>query len=307
LAQGMDTSLTRPVPPAVNQQIAAKLRQAADLLAQQEANPYRTAAFRRAADTLDELNRSVADLVEREGPIGLQALPGIGGALAAAILEMIETGRWAQLERLRGAVNPEQLFLTVPGLGPQLARRIHDVLHVDTLEDLEVAAHDGRLETVPGIGTRRLQALRAALAEVLGRVRGRATWWRHSTLPEPPVEVILDVDREYRERSAAGELRTLAPKRFNPHHVAWLPILHTQRGPWHFTALFSNTARAHELGRTKDWVVMYYDDGDHQERQCTVVTETHGALVGRRVVRGREAECRELASRQLNQVAGVYV
>jgi DNA polymerase (family X) len=71
-----------------------------------------------------------------------------------------------------------------------------------------------------------------------------------------------------------------------------LPVLHTERDIWHFTALYSNTARAHELGRTDDWVVVYYYDGDHQEGQCTGVTETHGALAGNRVVRGREFEGR---------------
>ena len=33
-------------------------------------------------------------------------------------------------------------------------------------------------------------------------------------------------------------------------------------------------------------------DDAHAEGQCTVVSETHGPLAGRRVVRGREAECR---------------
>lgn len=65
------------------------------------------------------------------------------------------------------------------------------------------------------------------------------------------------------------------------------------RDPWHFTALFSNTARAHELNRTRDWVVIYFYDDDHDEGQHTVVTETSGRLKGRRVVRGREAECRD--------------
>jgi putative hydrolase len=60
-------------------------------------------------------------------------------------------------------------------------------------------------------------------------------------------------------------------------------------------ALYSNTARAHELGRTGDWVVVvvYFYDDHHQEGQRTIVTETHGPLAGRRVVRGHEAECGE--------------
>jgi hypothetical protein len=76
------------------------------------------------------------------------------------------------------------------------------------------------------------------------------------------------------------------------HTGRWSQLLHTQRDAWHFTVLFSNTARAHELHRTHDWVVMYFYENDHQEGQRTVVTETHGPLLGKRVVRGREAECR---------------
>ena len=60
-------------------------------------------------------------------------------------MEMVTTGRWSQLERLQGAVQPEQLFQTLPGIGPELAARIHEALHVDTLEALELAAHDGSL------------------------------------------------------------------------------------------------------------------------------------------------------------------
>jgi hypothetical protein len=57
--------------------------------------------------------------------------------------------------------------------------------------------------------------------------------------------------------------------------------------------LFSNTARAHELGKTGDWVLIFYERGQ-QVGQCTVVTERRGLMTGKRVVRGREAECRSL-------------
>jgi hypothetical protein len=113
----------------------------------------------------------------------------------------------------------------------------------------------------------------------------------------PGAATLLDIDREYREKAAAGTLRTIAPRRFNPEGKAWLPVLHTRRGPWHFTVLYSNTARAHELGRTHDWVVVYFYDDDHREGQHTIVTETQGPLAGQRVVRGREAECAQLPTK----------
>jgi putative hydrolase len=271
----------------LNQRVAERLREAAELLEQQQANPFRVSAYRRAAQTVAGLDEDVAALLEREGIEGLDALPGIGSVLAQAIAQMVRTGRWAQLERLRGAVAPEQLFQSIPGFGPELARRIHEHLDVDTLEALELAAHDGRLEQVPGIGPRRAAMLRATLAGMLARTRST----RGRQAFEPGVDLLLDVDREYREKADRSALPRIAPRRFNPTGEAWLPILHTERGDWRFTALFSNSALAHELGRVRDWVVIYFHQDSGPEGQRTVVTETRGPLAGRRVVRGRESEC----------------
>jgi hypothetical protein len=161
-------------------------------------------------------------------------------------------------------------------------------LGLTTLEELESAAHDGRLDALPGFGAKRVAAVIDALHRRLGRVGGR---FPMSTLP-PPIGELLDVDREYRTSAKAGRLPRIAPRRFNPERRAWLPVLHTSRGPRQYTALFSNTAQAHRLGRTGDWVVIY-GDGDREEHQATVVTARTGPLRGHRVVRGREAECAE--------------
>ncbi|HEY7511372.1 MAG TPA: helix-hairpin-helix domain-containing protein [Vicinamibacteria bacterium] len=276
--------------PATNQQVADKLLECAVLLEQQAASPFRVRAYRRAAAALERSAEDVHALLRREGRAGLQRLPGIGPSIAAAIEEMLRTGRWSQLHRLRGTLDPPRLFRAVPGLGPVLAARLHDRLQVDTLEALEVAAHDGRLADVPGVGERRAAVIRAGLQALLGRPRAAPRGPRR----EPPVALLLDVDAEYRRRAARGDLPRIAPRRFNPAGEAWLPVLHTERGRWRFTALFSNTARAHDLGRTRDWVVVYFQRGSGPEGQRTVVTERHGTLLGRRVVRGREADCAAL-------------
>jgi hypothetical protein len=274
-----------------NQQIAQRLRELAEILQAQKANPFRVGAYRKAAESLERFSGNLGELFQSEGRAGLDELPGVGPGIAAAIAEMLETGRWAQLERLRGRLDPATLFQTVPGIGPELAQRIHGVLGVETLEALEVACHDGRLAEVPGVGPRRATTIRAALADILDRSRLRRRERTISTR-EPPVDVLLDVDREYLDKVKGGKLATIAPRRFNPEGKAWLPVLHTAREGWHFTALFSNTARAHELGRTRDWVVLYFYDDHHAESQRTVVTEQRGPLAGRRVIRGREPECR---------------
>jgi hypothetical protein len=269
----------------LNATVAARLDEVAALLDQQGANPFRVAAYRRGAETLRAHGESVDELLKREGLEGLEKLPGIGESLARSIRTLLQSGSLPILERLRGESAPEKLLITVPGIGPKLAERLHDELGIDSLEDLEVAAFDGRLKNLAGLGEKRLAGIRDVMARRLGRIRLPAP-------PEaaPPVSELLEVDREYREKAGAGKLRLIAPRRFNPRGEAWLPVLHTRPDEAEYTALFSNTALAHRLGRTRDWVVLYRDGGNG-ERAYTVVTATQGRLKGLRVVRGREAEC----------------
>jgi DNA polymerase (family X) len=269
-----------------NTLVADALGEAATLLAQQKADQFRVSAYRNAAKTVRGLPEDVAKIAAR-GTDALDALPHIGKSVASAIMELTTTGRWGQLERMRGTTYPELLFQNIPGIGPTFANLIHEHLHVDTLEALEAASHDGRLETVPGIGERRGKIIRQSLTNILGR---RSIVSDQRTIIPPPIDMVLDVDREYCQKAKAGELKLIAPKRFNPEGKAWLPILHTTRGPWHFTALYSNTARAHDLGKTADWVLIFYASDYQVEDQYTVVTETSGPLKGQRVVRGREKD-----------------
>lgn len=278
------------MPNATNRLIAERLNEYADILEQQKANQFRVMAYRRAARTLVNLNEDLSALYQRGGTPALVELEGVGAGIASAIAELVKTGRWSRLERLRGALEPETLFQTVPGIGPGLAARIHDQLDIDTLEELEMAAHDGRLQNLSGFSHKRVQMISASLAFMLSRARPAS---HRNVSAGPSVEQLLDIDREYRDKAARGELSTIAPRRFNPDRRSWLPVLHTLRNTWHFTAMFSNTARAHELDKTHDWVIVYFYDDEHEEGQYTVVTETSGPLKGRRVVRGREAECRD--------------
>jgi hypothetical protein len=281
------TVAASPAGPAlvVNAGIARRLDEVAHLLDEQGASAFRIMAYRNAAASLRALPVPVTDLYAQEGLAGLEQIPGVGSVIARAIRDQLLLGRLPMLERLRGELDPVGAFESLPGIGRVLAERLHHELGIGSLEDLEAAAHDGRLAALPGFGTKRLAAVTAALAERLGRRRMPS-----APDQEPDVAELLDVDRQYRELAKAGTLPTIAPRRFNPVREAWLPVLHTERGDRHYTALFSNTALAHRLGRTHDWVVLY-SDGRGREQQCTVVTPHSGPLRGHRVVRGREAEC----------------
>jgi DNA polymerase (family 10) len=283
----------------LNTQVAMRLDEVAGLLAEQGASPFRVQAYRRGADTIRRLPRPVDEILQMEGLDGVRKLPGIGDRLGLAIRDIVRFGRLPMLERLRGETDPVELLQTVPGIGPVHAERLHDQLGLDSLEDLEAAAHDGRLASVAGLGHKRVTGIIDSLATRLSRLRPPGP----DATGQAPVEELLDVDREYRQLAAAGTLHKIAPRRFNPSGVAWLPIFHTHRGDRQYTALYSNTARAHKLGKTGDWVILYYD-GAGGERQCTLITSQFGALKGMRIVRGREEECARYYGAELRHASG---
>ena len=179
----------------VNEQVAGRLEEAARLLRDQGADRFRVGAYLRAASTVRSMREPLDELFQRRGLEGLKELPHVGESIARAICELLTHGRLPMLDRLRGEADPIALLASVAGIGRVFAERLHDELGLETLADLEAAAHDGRLETIAGFGAKRLAGIRDSLAQRLGRVRVPE---RTQTLPGVPE--LLDVDREYRER-----------------------------------------------------------------------------------------------------------
>lgn len=265
--------------------ISTLLDELADLLEAQHANVFRILAYRRAAAAVRDSRVEMHEILRAAGEAGLRTIDGIGDSIAHAIERIDTTGRLPMLDRLRGETAPDALLEVVPTIGRALARRIQDELGIVTIAHLAEAVASGRVAAVDGLGAKRLRALADFFTRPLASKADR----KLGDEPEPSVDELLDVDAEFRERADCGELPTIIPRRNNPAGDRRLPLLHTTRGTRHYTVMFSNTARAHALGRTRDWVVILRDD--HARGQWTVVSSQRGGSAGRRVVRGREKEC----------------
>jgi DNA polymerase (family 10) len=186
-----------------NRAIAAAFERVADLLEIDQANPFRVRAYRNAARTVAEQAGEVAAMLARgEDPSGL---PGIGADLARKIVEMVSTGGLAYLEELEARV-PAGLtrLMAVPGLGPKRVGLLHRELGVETPEDLQAAAAEGRIRALKGFGPKLEAQMAASLEELQALARRRPI-----AAVEPLVEDLLA-----RLRAAAGVERAEAAGSF---------------------------------------------------------------------------------------------
>jgi len=147
-----------------NVQIAAAFDHVADLLEYQGDNVFRVRAYRNAARTIGSLVESLASVRGGSGR-GLTDLDGIGADLASKIESLLDTGQLPLLDELHKQV-PAAVFelMRVPGLGPKKVKLLVAELGIDSLEALELACREGRVEKVKGFGAK----TQAAILENVG-------------------------------------------------------------------------------------------------------------------------------------------
>ncbi|HEY0510679.1 MAG TPA: DNA polymerase/3'-5' exonuclease PolX [Thermoanaerobaculia bacterium] len=147
-----------------NPEIARTLEEVADILEIQNANPFRIRAYRNAVRTVETVTVPLRRWVEERR--ALTDLPGIGKEMANHIREMVETGTLGFRDELLAAV-PRSLIelMRLPGLGPKKARKIWDDLKIGSVDELEAAAKEGRIASLPGFGARSQEKILAGIAE----------------------------------------------------------------------------------------------------------------------------------------------
>src|SRR5574341_1250201 len=136
-----------------NIELARVFSDVADLLEIQGAIVFRIRAYRNAARVVETLPAPAESIIREKGEAALVELPGIGKDLAAKIHEIVETGRLGLLEELKKQL-PEGLLqmMHLPGVGPKRAKLVYEKLGVKTLDALEKAAREGKLQEIKGFG-----------------------------------------------------------------------------------------------------------------------------------------------------------
>ena len=154
-----------------NFSLALALYELADLLELRGEDAFKVRAYQRAAQALEQLPEEAAAIAARAGAAGLMKVPGIGKAIAEKLMELLTTGSLARLEELRAALPPGlKQLVAVPGLGARTASLLFGRLGIASLDDLELAARQGRLRDLPGFSRRREEQVLAKIPAVRQRL-----------------------------------------------------------------------------------------------------------------------------------------
>ena len=150
----------------LNRKLAELFQSIADSLADQNENPHRVRAYRRAATSIRGLHEDVAAIAGRGE---LKTIPGIGRDLAAKIEEFLATGTVQAQKTAATPLPPDVAALAgLPGLSESLVQHLYGRLGIRTLDDLETLVRSHMLRTLPGFAANE-DALLAAIRAKRGR------------------------------------------------------------------------------------------------------------------------------------------
>ncbi|MFW6018022.1 MAG: DNA polymerase/3'-5' exonuclease PolX [Halapricum sp.] len=136
-----------------NDAVANQLEEMADRLEAMDVE-YKPRAYRRAAENVREHPEPIERLAS-EGEDAVASIDGVGDAIAAKVVEYVETGSIDELEELRAELPVEMDALTsVEGVGPKTVGTLYETLEIRTLDDLQAAAKGGEIRQIKGFGAK---------------------------------------------------------------------------------------------------------------------------------------------------------
>ena len=147
----------------LNDEVAALLREYADLILLTGGNAFRARSYEKAARSVGGYPEDLARLDEE----GIHRIPGVGDSTAAKITEYLATQRIAALDGLRAKVPAGLREITaIPTVGPKTAVQLYRRLGVSSVEELRAAIDAGKVEGLPGLGERTVENIRHGIEQV---------------------------------------------------------------------------------------------------------------------------------------------
>lgn len=147
-----------------NQSIAERFNRLANLMEIRGDDRYRIRSYRNAAEIIETWPTPMKQIADEEGLKGLQAIPGVGKAISAKIIELLTRGTFDAWEKLTAETPATTLdLLRVSGIGLKTAATLHQQFKIASLDDLKKFVAGGGLEMVDGIGEKSAERITESL------------------------------------------------------------------------------------------------------------------------------------------------
>lgn len=165
-------------------------------------NPFRIAAYRKAAQGLERDVRSLDEIND------FTTVPGIGKGTQALIEAFVNTGKVELLEELEEEI-PAGLIplLQLPGLGGKRLAVLYKELEITDAESLRDACVQGKVEKVKGFGKKTVENILTALEKVNERPERLPVAYMLQLAEE--IEQYITTIPEIKKFNLAGSLRRL--------------------------------------------------------------------------------------------------
>lgn len=208
----------------INLEIAGIFFEMADILEMKKIQ-WKPQAYRMAAQTIESLRYNLTEIYKKEGSKGIDNLPGIGEGITKKIVEYIKTGNISKHEALKKSL-PGNIYevMKVPGIGPKKAMLFYEKLGIKNLKQLEDAAKEGKLTSLPGFKTRSQQKVLEGIG-IKQEQKGRMIYSEAKRIAEnisrnlkrlPEVQKVLVVGSLRRKKPTVGDIdivvQTLKPE-----------------------------------------------------------------------------------------------
>jgi len=142
-----------------NAHLARVMREIAAFLDMEDV-PFKPRAYEKAAYAIEAVDEPIAEIYRRGGTKAVEAIPGVGKSIAEKIVTLIETGCLPYYEELH-AKTPVDVtgLMAIEGLGPKNIKTLYQELGIRTVDDLETAAHAGKIRQLPHFGEKSEQKI----------------------------------------------------------------------------------------------------------------------------------------------------
>ncbi len=236
---------------STNSEIAVIFYEIADILEMQQV-PWKPIAYRNAARTVESLKEDAKDIYKKGKIEALEALPNIGEALAKKIEEYIKTGRITEYEKLLRTI-PKHLreLMKIPGLGAKRIQKLHELLKITDVKQLEKAAKEHKIAKIEGFGQKSEQ-------DILGAIQLAQQSQNRIPLKEAE-QAANSIIKQLKKLKLAKEIEPAGSVRRKKPFVRDLDILASSKTPEKVTAAFAKLPDVQKVlgkGATKATVIL---------------------------------------------------